>query len=268
VDPQKVAAVERKGARGARSAAEVAAAVDVLCTSLPNGHALRDVCVGSGCTLEHLAPGSVLVDLSTTEPSAITEIHAVAVGRGVDVVDAPVSGGPADVPRQELVVLFGGTDEAFRKAEPVLTVLSGGRIYRVGPVGTARIVKLVNNMLSLGNVLVAAEAFTLGVKAGVDPQVLFHVLSNSGGRSHQMLKRFPLALKGDFAARFAMKMGIKDLRLSLALGQDLGVPLPVSALAAQLYSAAAAQGHAEEDFVAVLRLFEAWARVEVRATAS
>ncbi len=264
LDQEKVTALEQKGARAAASPGEAASGVDILCTSLPNGRILRDVCLGSGEAMAHMSAGSVLVDFSTTEPSAITELHNAGMERGVEVADTPVSGGPADIPRQELVVLFGGTDEAFRKASPVLETVSGGRIHRVGPIGAARVVKLVNNMMSMGNVLVAAEAFTLGVKAGIDARTLFDVLSNGGGRSHHLLKRFPNAIRGDFAPRFSMKLGIKDLLLALGLGQEIGAAMPVAAMGAQLYSAAASQGHAEEDFVAILRLFEGWAGVEGR----
>jgi 3-hydroxyisobutyrate dehydrogenase-like beta-hydroxyacid dehydrogenase len=265
VDPEKIRALEGKGALAAGSPAEVAASSDVLCTSLPNGTILRDVFLGSGEALTQMAPGSVIVDFSTTEPAAITDLLAAALPGGVEVADAPVSGGPADILKQELVILFGGSDAAYQKAELVLQTLSGGRIHRVGPVGAARVVKLVNNTMTMGNVLVAAEAFTMGVQAGVDPKTLFDVLSNSGGRSHHFLKRFPHALQRDFAARFSMDMGLKDLRLALGLGQQVESPMPVAGLGAQLYAAAAAEGLGSQDFVAILRLFEEWAGVEADA---
>jgi len=265
LDPKKVAAVVELGGKGADSPAEVASSVDILCTSLPNGAILKDVCLGSGDALAQLAPGSVLVDFSTTEPEAIRELHAAAIQRGIEVVDAPVSGGPAEIPAGKLVVLVGCSDEAFRRAEPVLTALAGGGLHRIGKVGDARVVKLVNNVIAMGNVLIAAEGFTLGVKAGVDPKTLFDVLSNSGARSNHLNKRFPWALQRDFAPRFSMNNAIKDLRLGLVLGQEVGSPMPAASVIQQLFSAAAAQGHGEEDAVAVLRLFEAWAGVEADA---
>lgn len=263
VDPAKVAAVVEAGARGAASAAEVAASADVLCTSLPNGAILRDVYLGSGEALAQMAPGSVMVDFSTTEPAAIRELHAEASRRGVEVVDAPASGGPPDIPAGRLVVLVGCSDEAYDKAEPVIESLAGAT-YRIGAVGDARVVKLVNNLMTMGNVLVAAEAFTLGVKAGVDPKVLYDVLSNSGGRSAHFIKRFPWALQGDFAARFSLAMGIKDMGLGLSLAGEVGAALPVTAVGQQLYSAAAANGREGDDIVAVVRLFESWAGAEGR----
>ncbi len=265
IDPGRVADFVKLGGRGADSPAEVAASSDILCSSLPNGKILREVYLGSGRALASLARGSVIVDFSTTEPAAIKDLCEAAALVGVHAVDAPVSGGPADIQRQELVILFGGTDEAFAAAEPVLQTLSGGRIHRIGPAGSARVVKLVNNTMALGNLIVAAEAFVMGVKAGIDPKVLLEVLSNSGGRSHHLMKRFPHALKRDFAARFSMNMGIKDVRLALALAEQVASPMPVAGMFSQLYAAAAAEGHGEEDMVAILCLFEKWAGVEADA---
>ncbi len=261
IDPRKIQVLTEKGARGADSPAEVARYADIMCTSVPNGAILRDLYLGSGHALASLAPGSVMVDFSTTEPAVLKDLYEAATPRGVHLADTPVSGGPADIPRQELVVLFGGTDEAFRRAEPVLQTVSGGRIHRIGQVGSARVVKLVNNTMALGNLIVAAEAFTMGVKAGIDPKVLFDVLSNSGGRSHHLTKRFPFALKRDFAPRFSMNNGLKDVRLALAHAQQVGSPMPVAGMFSQLYAAAVNDGHGEDDMVAILQLFEKWAGV-------
>ena len=265
MDPKRVAAIVELGGKGADSPAEVASSADILCTSLPNGAILRDVYLGSGDALAQLAPGSVMVDFSTTEPATPRELYAAALRRGVEMVDAPVSGGPAEIPAGKLVVLAGCSDEAFRRAEPVLAALAGGGIHRIGGVGDARVVKLVNNVMAMGAVLVAAEAFTMGVKAGVEPERLYSVLCNLGGRSAHFIKRFPWVLKGDFSARFSLAMGIKDVGLALAMAKELGTPMPVAAMGIQLFSAEAANGKEGDDIVAVVRLFESWAGVEGRA---
>jgi 3-hydroxyisobutyrate dehydrogenase len=263
--PDRVAALVAEGAVAAASPAEAAKGADLLCSSLPDGPSLLDAYLGGGQALAHLAPGTVIVDFSTTEPAAIRQLDQAAIARGIEVVDAPVSGGPPDVPARQLLILVGASDSALARAEPLLDALSGGRIQRTGAVGTARLVKLVNNVMFLGNLLVAAEAFTLGVKAGVDAGLLFEVLSQSGGRSHHFLKRFPWALQRDFAPRFAMTTGLKDLRLALGLAREEGVPMPTAAVGEQLYAAAAALGYAQDDAVAILRLFEGWAGVQADA---
>jgi 3-hydroxyisobutyrate dehydrogenase-like beta-hydroxyacid dehydrogenase len=146
---------------------------------------------------------------------------------------------------------------------PLLATL-GSEIHHVGPLGTAQVVKIVNNVMTMGNVAVAAEAMVLGVKAGMDPQRLFEILSTSGGRSHHFLKRFPYVLAGDFAPRFSIALSRKDLGLAARLAESLGVPMLTTAVVRQVYEAAAAAGLDGQDMAAVTALFERWAGVEVR----
>jgi 3-hydroxyisobutyrate dehydrogenase len=138
-------------------------------------------------------------------------------------------------------------------------------IHHVGPLGSGLIVKLVNNVMSMGNMVVAAEAMVLGVKAGVDPRRLFEILSTSGGRSHHFLKRMPNVLAGDFTPNFSIALSKKDVSLALGLAAGLGLPMLVASAVRQVYEAAAAQGLANQDMAAVTRLYEEWAGVEVRS---
>src|SRR6516164_2227111 len=114
-------------------------------------------------------------------------------------------------------------------------------------------------MMSMGNVLVAAEAFALGVAAGVDPQTLYDVLSVSGGRSHHFTKRFPNALKGDFSPGFKMELGEKDLALAIALGRSRRLPTPAASAVRELYAMALAEGLRGQDIVALLAMYRRWA---------
>ena len=134
----------------------------------------------------------------------------------------------------------------------------------VGPLGSGLIVKLVNNVMSVCNVVVAAEAMVLGVKAGIEPQALFDMLSTSGGRSFHFLKRFPNVLAGDFAPYFSIALSRKDLGLALDMAAQLGVPMPAAGAIKQVYEAARAAGLGGEDMAAVTKLYEAWADVAVR----
>ena len=129
-----------------------------------------------------------------------------------------------------------------------------------GPVGTAKVVKIVNNMMSMGNVLVAAEAFALGVAAGVDPSNLYDVLSVSGGRSHHFTKRFPNAIKGDFSPGFKMELGEKDLALAVELGRMTKMPTPSASATRELYALALAEGFRGQDIVALLKMYQNWAK--------
>jgi 3-hydroxyisobutyrate dehydrogenase-like beta-hydroxyacid dehydrogenase len=121
-------------------------------------------------------------------------------------------------------------------------------------------------MMTMGNVLVAAEAFCVGVKAGIDPDLLFEVLSNSGGRSHHFTKRFPNALAGNFTPGFSVALGEKDLGLALEFSRSLGVPAPTTGLARQMYGIAMSEGLSSEDIVSVIKLFENWGGTQARSS--
>jgi 3-hydroxyisobutyrate dehydrogenase len=175
-----------------------------------------------------------------------------------------VSGGPADAGSGQLVFLIGGAAEVIDRCRPVLEAL-GSQIHHLGPLGAGHIVKLVNNVMSMCNVAVAAEAMVLGVRAGMDPQRLFDVLSTSGGRSHHFLKRFPNVLAGDFTPYFSIALSRKDLSLALKVAESLGVPMLATSIVRQIYEAAAAQGLDNVDMAGVTTLYEQWAGVQVRA---
>ena len=155
----------------------------------------------------------------------------------------------------------------IERCRPILEAL-GSEIHHLGPLGAGHIVKLVNNVMSMCNVAVAAEAMVLGVRAGMDPQRLFEVLSTSGGRSHHFLKRFPNVLAGDFTPHFSIALSRKDLSLALQMAESLGVPMLATATVRQVYEAAAAQGLDTLDMAGVTTLYEQWAGVKVRAAAT
>jgi 3-hydroxyisobutyrate dehydrogenase len=157
----------------------------------------------------------------------------------------------------------GGDERVLERCRPIFTTL-GTEIHHVGPLGSAQVVKIVNNVMSMGNVAIAAEAMVLGVKAGMDPQRLFDILSTSGGRSHHFLKRFPNVLAGDFDPRFSIALSRKDLGLAARMAESLGVPMLTMSIVRQVYEAAGASGLDGQDMAAVTELFERWAGVQVR----
>jgi 3-hydroxyisobutyrate dehydrogenase-like beta-hydroxyacid dehydrogenase len=230
------------------------AEVAVVLTSLPDDAAAEAALMPPDGLVARLRPDAAIVELSTLLPRTVRAVDEAAHPRGVRVVDCAVSGGPAEAVAGSLVLLVGARDDDLEFVRPLLDVL--GTVQRAGGVGDGKAVKLANNVMTMGNVLVAAEAFTLGVKAGVEPRRLFDLLSVSGGRSHHFLKRFPWLLDRDFEARFSLRLGEKDLGLALRLAEETGAVLPATALVRQLYRAAIALGSAEEDVVAVARLYE------------
>jgi 3-hydroxyisobutyrate dehydrogenase len=209
----------------------------------------------------------IFIDVSTTDPESWREVAKAAKAKGVDCLDAPVSGGPTDAGSGKLIFLIGGEADVLERSRPLLSVL-GHEIHHIGPLGSGQILKIVNNVMSVGNVAVAAEAMVLGVRAGLDPQRLYDILSTSGGRSHHFLKRFPNVLAGDFTPHFSIGLSRKDVSLALALAARLEMPMLVTSTVRQVYEAAHAQGLGQLDMAAVTALYEQWTGVTVRGKAA
>ena len=264
VSAERAEAAARAGVTRAASPSAAVADADVVMSSLPHPAAVRATYLGPDGVVARARAGAVLVDLSTIDPDTWKEVGRAAAARGLDCLDAPVSGGPAEAGSGKLVFLVGGDGPVLERCRPILATL-GTEIHHVGPLGSALVVKIVNNVMSMGNVAVAAEAMVLGVKAGMDPQRLFDILSTSGGRSHHFLKRFPNVLAGDFDPRFSIALSRKDLGLAARMAESLGVPMLTLAIVRQVYEAAAAAGLDGRDMAAVTALFERWAGVEVRS---
>ena len=263
----RVAQAREGGVTMATSPAGAAEHAETVLSSLPDPAALRRAYLGADGVLSTVKAGATLLDLSTVDPDTWREVAAAAQARGVDCLDAPVSGGPAEAGTGKLVFLVGGDAVVVERCRPLLMAL-GTEIHHVGPLGSGQIVKIVNNVMSMGNVVVAAEAMVLGVKAGMDPQRLFDILSTSGGRSHHFLKRFPNVLKGDFTPYFGIALSRKDVSLALAMAARLEVPMLVASTVRQVYEAAHAQGFGQLDMAAVTRLYEHWTGVAVRGAAA
>jgi 3-hydroxyisobutyrate dehydrogenase-like beta-hydroxyacid dehydrogenase len=251
-------ALANEGLAIAGSAHDAVSGRTLVMTSLPDPAAIRAAWLGAGGLVETVAPGSLILELSTIDPVTMREVAAAAAARGIEVVDCPVSGSPAEAAEGQLVLIVGGEEAAVKRAEPILKLL-GPTWRHTGPVGTAKVVKLVNNMMSMGNVLVAAEAFALGVAAGVAPEKLFEVLSVSGGRSHHFLKRFPWVLEGSYEPGFKMELGEKDMALALELGRAMRMPTPAASMVREVMAMALSEGYRGQDIVATHDMYKRWA---------
>ncbi len=179
-------------------------------------------------------------------------------------LDAPVSGGVLKAAAGELSIMASGSPAAFAKAEAVLAALAT-RVYRLGDeCGQGSTVKMVNQLLAGVHIAAAAEAMALGVRAGVDPQEFYEVISNSAGSSWMFQNRVPHMLAGDYTPLSAVDIFVKDLGIVLETGKELRFPLPLSATAHQLFLMAAAAGFGRQDDAAVVKVFEQLAGIQVR----
>ena len=258
---------ESLGGLSAESPEAVAEKSDVVLTSLPDDTIVRNVYFGSDGLFAGLKSGSAVVELSTIGPETMREIDRNAAGATVKVLDAPVSGGPKECLNGTLAIMVAGKPEVYEEYRELLDELSNVS-FHVGEAGAAKTIKLINNIMATGNVLIAAEAIALGVKAGIKADVLYDVLSQSGGRSHHLTKRFPNALKGNFESGFAIYLAEKDLRLAIQMAHQLDTPLFATSVIHQVYEACRAKGLAQMDMVAVLKYYEELTGVEARSEGS
>lgn len=264
VDQTKVNVFTGLGATPAGSPKEVAVKSQVVLSSLPDPAIVKKVYLGPDGMIEGASRGSVLIDLSTVDPETSRTNSKAAAAKDVKYLDAPVSGGPKEAESGKLIVIVGGDKDAFARCKGILDVL-GSTVHYAGSSGAGNVVKLVNNIMSMSNILIAAEALVLGVKAGVDGQTLFDIIRTSGGRSSQFEKRFPNVLAGNFEPRFTVDLAKKDLGLALDMARSLTVPMPATSLVHQLHCVVSSVGDGQKDHAAVIRLFESWAGIQVRS---
>lgn len=252
------------GVEVAASAAEAIRGAEFILSCLPNPAIVTDVWLGTKGLASSLRPGVTLIELSTIDPGTMKRV-ATAAPAGTRVVDCPVSGGPGEARDGRLSLIVGATDADFEFVHALLSDF-GRVIHHAGPVGSGKAVKLVNNIMSMTNVLVAAEAFSLGLAYGIEPQRLFDILSVSGGTSGQFVKRFPKAIADNYEPGFALALGTKDLTLALDFARQLRVPTPATAISRELYALAESEGFGAEDHVALLKMYTNWtaARAEPR----
>lgn len=265
VNPAKVEAMVKLGARPARSLAELADFSDIIAAALPTPKIVRDVFSGSGGIVERVRPGTAIFDFSTIDADTSKAMAELFAAKNALYVDTPHSSGKHDAARGTLRLFVGAKEEELADFMPFLKSLSSS-IDFVGSRGVACTVKLVNNVMSMGNLLVAAEAFTLGVKAGVDAGTLFNIIQHCGGSSNRLIKRFPKVLKGDFTPQFSVDLAEKDLALALEVAMKLHVPMLMVSAGHQFYQLTS-RGRPGADVTAVVQYLEELTGVELRGEA-
>ena len=264
VSPAAAQAAAGHGASVEPSLAGVTKRALVIVSSLPNPAIVREVYLGSRGLIALARPGTTLIETSTIDPQTIRDVGREAAAAGIDLLDVALSGEPVQAIEGELVFQVGGPDALIDKHLGVLEVMAK-KINRTGDIGSAKTVKLVNNLMSIGNVAVAAEAFVLGVKCGMDPQRLYDILSISGGRSAHFISGFANVIQGDYQPGFKTSLALKDLKLILDLAKDENYATRFAQVIASLYGDAIESGLGEDNFTSVVKRYEAMAGVQVAA---
>jgi len=259
-DPAKVGALVARGARPAATVAEAARQATVTVTMVETTAQTEQVIVGDHGVITAAGRGHVVVMMSTIDPIAARGIHDRLQQAGVAMLDAPVSGGSARAAAGELTVIAGGDAAVFARCRPMLAAMSTHQ-FHVGGIGQGLALKLVNNMLIQVNTVAIAEAFVVGVKAGLDPKVMYDVIRVSTGASFALDHRVPRMIAGDFSPGGTIDISYKDQELETAFAKALGVPVLLANISQQVYQMARAAGLAKEDGAAVVKLYERMAGV-------
>lgn len=245
------------GARIAASVKEVADSAEIIFTSLPSPAIFKAVALGPEGIIEGRSV-RVLVDLSTVGSRAEQEVAEDLAAKGIDTVDAPVSGGAAGAKKGSLALMVAGKPAAVERVRPLFDVF--GKVFIVGEQpGQGQLLKLLNNMLSTTAFAITSEAFVAGVKGGLDPEVMMSVINAGSGKNGATLDKFPKhVLPGTFDFGFPLSSVCKDIGLAIEECQALGVPMWLGNAARQLWNVAAQQDGADRDLTELVRTVEGW----------
>lgn len=260
--------VVEAGATRADSPRAVAEASDVVITMVTNSPDVEQVVLGPGGVLEGAHPGLTLIDMSTIAPAVARKVAEAARERGVDMLDAPVSGGSQGAESGTLSIMAGGDQAVFERCKPIFEAMGRREnIFHVGPSGAGQVVKLINQHLCGVIAAADAEAFVLGVAAGADVATMARIIGVSSGGNWQLAN--PVALRaftGTFEPGFFTDLLIKDLDLVLELATERGIATPLAAQARQMYERAREAGFGRRDYTSVFVPLEEDAGVRVRVT--
>ncbi len=254
----------REGALPAGSSKEVAERTELIITMLPDSPDVKAVILGKGGVLEGIKPNSVVIDMSSINPLVSQEIAGALKEKGAVMLDAPVSGGETGAIQGTLAVMVGGEKKVFDDCLEIFKAM-GKNIVHVGEIGAGGYVKLVNQIIVAVNIAAVGEAFTLGVKAGLDPQVIYQAIRGGLAGSQVLEFKAPMIFERNFKPGFKIKLHHKDLNNALSTGKDLGVPLPLSSFVQQIFVSLIAEGKGENDHSGLATFFERLAGTEIQS---
>ena len=257
------AAVELAVSRGATAAAtakEAATDVDVVVTMLPAGKHVRSVYVEDDALIDVVNPGTLIIDSSTIDVQSDRDVIAAATAKGLDMVDAPVSGGVGGAEAGTLTFMCGGTDQAFGRAKEFLDIM-GANIFHAGAAGNGQAAKICNNMLLGIHMIGTCEAFNLADRLGLDAQTFFDISSTASGQNWSMTSYCPAPgpvptspANNDYQPGFAVDMMLKDLRLAKEAAESVDAETPLGKDSEAIYSKLSEDGHGGLDFSGVIKM--------------
>jgi 2-hydroxy-3-oxopropionate reductase len=251
------------GADVAGSAGEAASRSSVTITMVPDGPEVEDAVLGAEGALSGATPGSIIVDMSSISPLVAQKVGKACSEKGVEFMDAPVSGGEPKAVEGTLAIMAGGKREVFDKVLPLFEVLGASAVL-TGPVGAGNVTKLANQIIVAVNIAAMGEALVLATKAGLDPDVVFNAIKGGLAGSTVLNAKAPMVIARDFKPGFRIRLHQKDLRNALSAAETLKVPLPFTSLAQQALVSLVNSGRGDLDHSAIATFIEDMAKTEVK----
>jgi 3-hydroxyisobutyrate dehydrogenase-like beta-hydroxyacid dehydrogenase len=263
IDPEAMRRAVEGGAEAASSVGEVAERCNPVITILPKSDDVEEVVLGPGSVLEHGREGLVLIEMTTAYPLSTEKIAGALAGKGMRVLDAPVSGGVSGAEKGILSIMVGGDLDLFETFRPLLEVM-GKNVFYMGGVGSGHTMKAVNNFLSACSMTATSEALAIATKAGLEPKRVVEVLQVSSGRSYATDFKFPrYVLPRTFDDGFRLELLDKDLNILTSLGRDIGAPTFIASTVQQIVSLAVRQGYGKRGHTSIAEFIESWAGVRI-----
>jgi 2-hydroxy-3-oxopropionate reductase len=251
------------GATAGSSAKDVASRNQLIITMLPNSPHVKTAVLGKNGVIEGAAPGSVLVDMSSIAPLASREVAAALAIKGVEMLDAPVSGGEPKAIDGTLAIMVGGKEAVFNKVKDVLLKMGSSAVL-CGDIGAGNVTKLANQVIVALNIAAMSEAFVLAAKAGVDPERVFDAIKGGLAGSTVLNAKAPMVLAGNYKPGFRIELHIKDLQNALDTAHEIGVPIPLTSQVMEMMQALKVDGKQGEDHAGLIQFYERLAGVKVR----
>jgi 3-hydroxyisobutyrate dehydrogenase len=254
--PERVSAMTQAGALPVQNSASLAAGSDMVCLCLPTSADVRVAIFGEAGLAAGLKAGTLVVDMTTGDPLATKAMAKELAARGIDMIDAPVSGGPDGAAAGTLAIIVGASTALFAKAKPVFESVSPN-VFHMGELGTGQTMKLVNNLLLAGSKAMTYEVMALAAKNGLDPKLCAEVLQKSSGRNATTERTLQGNIDGIFRGSFSLGLMAKDVNLANKLAHDTGVPMLLGALIQELHQIALNTHGSAADANVLIRDFEA-----------
>ena len=260
-NPAAAQELETAGARAA-SNAEIGETCDLVLTMVPNSPQVKEVMLGEDGVAAHMKPGATFIDMSSINPMASKEIAAELEKKGIEMLDAPVSGGEPKAIDGTLSVMCGGKKELFDKYYDMLMVMAGSVVY-VGELGSGNVAKLANQMVVAINIAAVSEALTFAKKAGTDPELVYQAIRGGLAGSTVMDAKAPMMLDRNFKPGFRIELHIKDLNNALNAAHAISSPAPLTAQLMEVMQFLKSEGHEKEDHSSIVKYYEKIANVTV-----